>query len=260
MTSIHQTAIVDKSAELAEGVTIGPYAIIGPQVQIGPGTAIGPHAHIECNTTVGRECTVCFGVVLGTDPQDLKFEGKETALVIGDHCTFREYCTVNRSTNVEMPTRIGNRVMMMAYSHVAHDCLLEDEVVMANCASLAGHIDVQKGAIIGGLSAAHQFTRIGKYAFIGGLSRIIMDVFPFSKASGHPAALHGINTIGLQRRAFSEERIRRIRQAYRIVFRKKLKLDDAVREIQETLQLDEDIEYILEFIGKSERGLMRQKG
>jgi len=257
MPEIHKTAIVDPKAELADGVVVGPFAIIGPEVTIGAGTIVGPRAYIERRTAVGKECKISAGAVLGTDAQDLHHDPEGTSLVIGDRCTFREYCTVNRSTSHETPTTLGNDIMMMAYSHVAHDCRLDDGVIMANCASLAGHIHVGAGAILGGLAAVHQFVQIGAYSFVGGLARVPMDILPFTRAGGHPSRVHGLNTIGLRRHGFSEERIEALKRAYKIIFRRKLTLDQAIAALEQEMDESNDYRELVEFLKRTKRGLCR---
>lgn len=257
MSDIHKTALIDPKVEIAENVKIGPYSIIGPDVTIDSGTVIGPHVHIEKRTRLGKNCHIATGAVLGTNPQDLKFRNEKTFLEIGNGCTIREYCTINVSTSPEVPTRIGDNCMMMAYSHVAHDCQLEEGVIMANCGSLAGHIYIERGAILGGLAAVHQFTRIGRYAFIGGLSRVVMDILPFTKVAGEPCRMHGLNSIGLSRKGFSKDRIGQLRKAYRIIFKKNLRLDQAMENLKSELGDSEDVQHLLDFIGKSQRGLTR---
>lgn len=258
MPIVHPTAIVDPTAVLADDVQVGPYAIVGPEVVIGSGSVIGPSAMIEKRTTLGCRCKVSKGAVLGSDPQDLRHDkNRKTYLVIGDDCVFREYVTVNVSTSEESPTRLGNKVMMMAYSHIAHDCQVGDGVIMANCASLAGHIHLDEGVILGGLAAIHQFSIAGKYCIIGGFSRVTLDILPFSTVAGCPCKVHGLNMVGLKRRGFSKERISALHQAFRILLRKGLTLPDATKRLQEEMGDNPDVQEILQFLQRSKRGIAR---
>ncbi|HNT34339.1 MAG TPA: acyl-ACP--UDP-N-acetylglucosamine O-acyltransferase [bacterium] len=257
MPNIHPTAIVDPKAELADDVEIGPYSVIGPEVIIGAGTVIGPSVFIEKRTTLGCRCKVSKGAVLGTDPQDLRFKDKKTYLVIGDDCVLREFVTVNVATSEEKPTRLGNNIMMMAYSHIAHDCQIGNGVIMANCASLAGHIHMDDGVILGGLAAIHQFSIAGKYCIIGGFSRVTLDILPFSMAAGCPCKIHGLNMVGLKRRGFSKERLSALHQAFKILLRKGLSLPDATKRLQDEMGDNSDVQEIIAFIQRSKRGIAR---
>ncbi len=256
--NIHPTAIISPDAVLAEGVEIGPYSIIGPDVHIGKKTIIGPHVVIETRTDIGEECRISPFASLGGPPQDLKYRGEATRVVIGNHNTIREYVTINRATIADIgATIIGDHNLLMAYCHVAHNCKLGNHIVMANAANLAGHIHVEDFAIIGGLTGVHQFTRIGAHCIIGGASAVVKDIPPFVMASGNFAKLYGLNMIGLKRRGFSEETLQTLREAYRIVFRSSLLLSAAIRKVEQEVADIPEIRQFLDFIRKSDRGICR---
>jgi UDP-N-acetylglucosamine acyltransferase len=225
---VHATAIVDESAILGEGVSVGPYAVIGPAVRIGPGTEIGPHVYIQRDTTVGRDCVIHKGAVLGTDPQDLKYGDEPTALVIGDRTVVREFCTLNRGTTASGRTVIGDDCLLMAYVHVAHDCHLGNHVVISNAVNMGGHVTIGDWAGVGGMTPIHQFVRIGAHSFIGGASRVVKDIPPYVKAAGNPIQLYGLNSVGLQRRGYSDEVRRELKRAYRLLFRSELNVSQAL--------------------------------
>ena len=252
---IHHTALVDATSQVAEGVVIGPYSIIGPGVKIGAGTRIGSHVLIERNTVVGRECVVHKGAVLGSDPQDLKYAGEPTWLEIGDRTTIREYATLNRGTAAHGSTRVGADCMLMAYVHVAHDCQLGDHVVLSNSVNMAGHVTIEDWAAVGGATQIHQFVRIGRHAFVGGASAVRKDIPPFVKASGSPLQLYGLNSVGLQRRGFSEEARRELKRAYRLFFASPYNTTQALARAREELQSLPEIAAFLDFFAQSERGV-----
>lgn len=252
---IHPTAIVDPGAELEEGVEVGPYAIVGPNVRLGANTTVGPHALIERNTHVGRECFIAKGAVLGTEPQDLKYEGEDTLLVVGDGTTIREFATLNRGTRASGKTVVGNGCLLMAYSHIAHDCVIGNRVIIANAVQMGGHVVIEDSATIGGLCALHQFVRIGSYAFIGGASRIPKDIVPYVRAAGNPIELYGLNTVGLERRGFSKATRLELKRAYRILFKSELNISQAVAELRQVDDVTPEVEHLLDFIEASERGV-----
>ena len=256
-SAIHPTAIVDPGARLAEDVAVGPYAIIEDNVEIGSGCRIGPHALVACGARLGQSVQVHKGAVVGTVPQDLKFGGEETTLEVGDRTVIREYATLNRGTEDRWRTVVGSDCLLMAYSHVAHDCQIGDHVILANSVNLAGHIEIGDWAIIGGVVPVHQFVRIGTHAMIGGGFRVPMDILPYSLCGGYPLKVMGLNRIGLQRRGFSEEVIGVLQKAYRVLFRSKLNTSQAVARIKEEVELRDEIKLILEFIDKSERGICK---
>jgi UDP-N-acetylglucosamine acyltransferase len=254
---IHNTAIVHEKACVGEGVEIGPYAIIGEHVVIGAGTKVGPHAVIEGWTEIGRDNRIFQFASVGADPQDLKYRGEETQLRIGDRNVVREFVTLHRGTvDGGGETVIGNDNLFMAYSHVAHDCVLGDRVIMANGATLAGHVRIDDYAILGGLCAVHQFTRVGCHVMVSGGSMVAQDIPPYTIAQGDRAKTVGINQIGLKRRDFSDEIVSDIKQAYKLVFRSGLRLEDALDRIEAELDSPE-IRVFTDFIRGSERGIAR---
>ena len=253
--SIHTTAIVDESAQIGADVSIGPYAIIGPGVVIGAGTHVAGHAVIERDTTIGERCKIHYGAVIGSDPQDLKYQGEPTTCVIGDRTVIREYVTVNRGTLAQGYTSIGDACLLMAYVHVAHDCLVGDGVILSNAVNLAGHVSIDENAIIGGMTPVHQFVRIGAHAFVGGCSRIQKDVPPYVKAAGDPAALFGLNSVGLDRRGFPENVKSELKRAYRLFFNSKLNITQALARAKDELHPYPEIVRFITFINESERGV-----
>lgn len=255
---IHPTAIVHEGAQIGEDVEIGPYAIIGEHVTIGSGTTIGPHTVIEGWTEIGSDNRIFQFASIGAAPQDLKYRGEKALLKIGDRNTVREFSTLHRGTaDGGGETVVGNDNLFMAYSHVAHDCILGNQVILANGATLAGHVEVDDFAILGGLCAVHQFTRIGSHVMISGGSMVTQDVPPFSIAQGDRAKTVGINQIGLKRRGFSEEAIRGIKQAYKLVFRSGLRTEEALEQIAKEIKACPEVEEFSEFIRKSARGVAR---
>lgn len=255
--AIHETAIVDRSAELGTGVEIGPFAIVGPGVSIGANTRIGPRVLIERDTTVGRDCLIANGAVLGTDPQDLKYEGEKTFLEVGDRTVIREFATLNRGTAAAGSTVVGSDCLLMAYCHIAHDCALGNHIIVSNATNMAGQVTIEDWAIISGLVAIHQFVRIGAHAFVGGGSRIPQDVPPYCRAVGNPSPrLYGLNTVGLERRGFSADVRRRLKRVYRVLFQSNLNLSQAIARVEadQTL-LDPEVGYFIDFIRTSKRGI-----
>jgi len=256
--SVHPTAIVAPGARLHATAEVGPYAVIGPQVEIGAGTIVGPHAVIEGRTRLGERNKVFQFASVGAPPQDLKYAGEDSALEIGSENLIREFTTLHKgTTGGGGVTRIGNRNLFMAYAHVAHDCQVGNGCVLANAATLGGHVEVGDHVILGGLAAVHQFTRIGKHAFVAGGAMVVMDVPPFCTAQGDRAELAGINSIGLARHGFSEDQIGRVKEAYRILFRSKLPLDEAVERLRTELGDQPEIQELLTFVTTSQRGLTR---
>lgn len=253
---IHPTAIVDPGAELGEGVEVGPWSIVGPNVTVGPRTVLAPRAMLERNVRVGADCRIGTGSIIGGDPQDLKYRGEETWVEIGDGTTVREYATINRGTAESGSTTVGRKCLVMAYVHLAHDCHLADEVILSNLAQLAGHVKIGTGVIVSGMTAVHQFVQIGAYAFIGGMSRVSKDVPPYVKASGAPLKLYGLNSVGLERRGFSDEARRALKRAYTLFFNADLNVTQAVARARAELPAIPEVETFLAFIEKSERGVM----
>ncbi len=254
---IHKTAIVHPSAELDHGVEIEPYAIVGRGVRIGANTRVGPRVFIEKDTTVGSDCRIANGAVLGTDPQDLKYEGEQTFLHIGDRTVIREFATLNRGTLSSGRTLVGSDCLLMAYTHIAHDCELGNHVIIANATNMAGHVTIEDWATISGLVAIHQSVRIGSYAFVGGASRITQDIPPFCRASGNPTPkLYGLNTVGLERRGIAPGVRRALKRAYRILFQSELNISQAIERVETDPELSQpEVGYFLDFIRNSERGI-----
>lgn len=255
--TIHPTAIIDKEAEIAEDVEIGPYSIIERGASIGAGCKIASHVVIQGNVTIGTNCTISPFASIGGPPQDIGYKQEPTRVVIGNNNTLREYVTVNRGTGKGGgTTRIGENNFIMAYAHIAHDCKVGNNIIMANGATLAGHVEVSDFVIFSGLCAVHQFCKVGKYAFISGLTGIPKDVPPFVIAAGDRAKLYGLNVVGLERHDFSKEEITKLKKAYRILFRSALPLKTSLKIIREDLDGD-NIGYLIEFIESSQRGICR---
>jgi len=255
---IHPTAIVAPDAELAPDVEVGPYSVIGPQVKIGAGTWIGPHAVINGPTTLGRECKVFQFASIGDAPQDKKYAGEPTRLEVGDHNVFRECTTINRGTaGGHGVTRIGNDNLFMAFTHVAHDCVVGDHCVMANYAVLAGHVEMGDWVIMAGYAGIHQFGKVGSHAFLGNNAAVNRDVPPYLLVSGMPAEPKGVNSEGLKRRGFSAEQINHIKNAYRILYRSGLKLSEATARLAELAQTQPEIQPFVDFLGKATRSIVR---
>jgi len=257
--AIHSTAIVDPQAVLAEGVEVGPYSVIGPHVRIGPRTKIGAHCVLDGYTTLGAENQLFTGAVVGSIPQDLKYAGEKSEVIIGDRNRFREYITVNPGTAGGInKTVLGSDCLLMAYAHVAHDCVVGDHVVIANSAALAGHIVVEDRAIIGGLVGVHQFVRIGRLAIIGGCSRVIQDVPPYSTCVGYPAKVFGLNSEGLKRAGVSADAKDRLHKAFRLLFHSGLSMSHAVQKVEAEVPASPEVEHVLEFVKQSKRGVCRE--
>ncbi len=259
---IHPTAIVDREANLGEGVAVGPYALVGPKVTVGDGCVIESHAVLPSHVRLGKGVRISSFASVGAPPQDLKFRGEETWVEIGDGTIIREYVTVNRGTvGGGGTTRVGAGVLLMAYCHVAHDCHVGDRVVMANAATLAGHVEVGRNVIIGGLVGIHQFVRVGEFAIIGALSGVPQDVPPYVTAVvARPVtarSLHGLNTIGLKRNGFSEETISALKQAFRILFRSDLPRAEALAKVEAEVPALPEVRNIVEFVRSSKRGVLR---
>lgn len=255
---IHPTAIVHPGAELDTDVEIGPYAVIGEHVKIGRGTRIGPSAVVDGWTEIGENNQIFHLSSIGAIPQDLKYRGEQTYLRIGNGNIIREFATIHLGTVTgDGETTIGNNNLFMAYCHVAHDCHIGNHVIMANGSTLAGHVTVEDFAILGGLSAVHQFTRVGESAMLSGGTMVGQDVLPFSVASGNRAKSYGLNAVGLKRRRFSPDLISRIKTAYRLIIRSGLRLDEALHRVRSEVPLSPEIEHLIAFAEKSERGICR---
>jgi len=256
---IHPTAIIDPTAEISGGVEIGPYSVIEKGVSIGEGTKVGPHVVIREGTEIGKGCQVFQFSSIGEAPQFLGYKGEKTLLQIGDHNIIREFTTLHRGTvKGGGKTVIGNENFFMAYSHVAHDCQIGNQVVMANGATLGGHILIEDHAIIGGLAAVHQFCRIGAHAMLSGLTGVSQDVPPYMMAAGSRAKLYGLNTVGLKRHQFSEQTIKALKKAYRTIFRSGLTLEKAMKAVgEDNISLIPEVRHLLDFIQRSKRGISR---
>jgi UDP-N-acetylglucosamine acyltransferase len=255
---IHPTAIIASDAQLADGVEIGPYSIIGNDVQIGKNTVIGPHTVIDDYTRIGEGCLISQFCSIGAPPQDLKFGGEKTRVVIGNHNTIREFVTINRSTIADIGmTFIGNQNLIMACCHIAHNCKLGNNIVMANAALLAGHIHVEDFAIIGGMTGIHQFSRIGAHCIIGGASAVPKDMAPYTMSSGNRVKLYGLNLIGLKRRKFPEKTIKALKEAYRIIFRSNLLLETALKKVESEVEDCLEVRHLIHFIRESKIGICR---
>lgn len=252
---IHPSAIVDDGAKLGEGVRVGPWALIGPGVEIGDNTEIGPRVLIDRDTIIGEDCTVSNGAVLGTDPQDLKYQGEHTTLEIGDRTVIREFATLNRGTAASGRTVVGGDCLLMAYTHVAHDCEIGNHVILANAVNMAGHVTIEDWVIVGGVTPIHQFVRIGAHAFVGGGSRIPQDVPPYCRAAGNPPKLYGLNTVGLERRGLSQEVRGALKKTYRMLFQGDVNLTKALERAEEEVIGVPEVRHLIQFIRASERGI-----
>ncbi len=256
---IDPTAKVHPGAELADGVTIGPYSIIGAGVQLGEGCEVGPHAVVQGPARIGRGTRIFQFASIGDDPQDKKYQGeKESRLEIGENNVIREFCTINRGTPAGGgATRIGNDNWIMAYVHIAHDCVVGDHTVFVNNATLAGHVTIEDFVVLGGFAGVHQFCRVGAYSILAAASIVLKDVPPYLLASGNPAAPGGLNKVGLERNGFSCAAIAAIKKAYRSVYREKLLLKDALKKLEEDASQDENVARFARFIQESARGIVR---
>jgi UDP-N-acetylglucosamine acyltransferase len=256
--AIHPTAVVEPGARVDPTCEIGPYAVVGANVTLGPRTVVAAHAVVKGHTTLGEGNRVFPHAVLGEIPQDLKYRGEATALVVGDRNTFRECVTINLGTvGGGGVTTIANGCLFMAYSHVGHDCRVGDGAIIANSVALAGHVTLEDHVHFSGLAAAHQFCRIGRLAFVSGLTGVTMDVVPYCTVAGPRAELGGLNTVGMQRAGMSEEQIGRVKQAYKIVFRSNLGLAEALAQLDEELGTHPEIAHFLAFVRSSQRGITR---
>jgi UDP-N-acetylglucosamine acyltransferase len=254
---IHSTAVVDAGAHIAGDAEIGPYCVIGPDVVIGAGSVLANHVTVAGPAKIGRANRFFPFSSIGQRSQDLKYTGEPTFLEIGDHNSFREFCTVNRGTMPDTKTVIGSHNNFLAYSHVAHDCTVGDHVIFSNNGTLAGHVIVEDHAVIGGLSGVHQYCRIGRHAILGGCTKIVQDVPPFMIADGNPAEIRGVNQVGLERRGFSADEIRSLREAYRLLCRTNLNVKQACESIRAELPPNDHISHLLAFIEASKRGIVR---
>ena len=254
---IHDTAIIHPNAKIGDGTSIGPFSIIGEHVKLGSNCRIGSSVLIEGHTVLGENNRVFHGAAIGSIPQDLKYGGALSHVKIGDNNVMREYVTINCATDEGESTLIGNENLLMAYVHVAHNCLLGDHVILANSVNLAGHVIIQDYAIIGGVVPVHQFVTVGAHSFIGGGSRIPKDIPPFVKVAGNPPKIGGINTVGLQRRGFTSEQISQIKQAYKYLYRSDLNVTQALELIEKELPRTPEVMMFVDFINESRRGITK---
>jgi len=255
---IHPTALIDSGAEIDSNVAIGPYSVIGNNVVVGSGTVIGPHVVIDSYTSIGSDCQIYQYAAIGAAPQALKFEGEETVVKIGNKTIVREFVTIHRGTAEGGGiTQVGEENLLMAYTHVAHDCITGRRVVLSNNTTLGGHIIIGDCATIGGLVAIHQFVRIGDYAFVGGKSAVVKDIPPYMIASGDRAKLHGLNNVGLKRQGFSQEALSKLKKAYRIIFRIGLTLNEALERVRAEVEQTPEVTKLTDFIKSSQRGITR---
>ena len=254
-TRIHPSAIVDPGAELGRNIDIGPFAIVGPGACLGDRCRIGAHATLELNVRLGADVRVGQGSILGGDPQDLKYQGEESWVEIGEGTVIREYATINRGTAASGVTRVGRSCFVMSYVHLAHDCHVGDGVIIANGTQLAGHVTIHDRASLSGLVAVHQFTTIGSFSFVGGMSRVNQDIPPFVKAVGNPIELYGLNSIGLQRAGFPPDTIAALKRLYRLFFNSELNLSQAIDRARTELPPLAEVESFLDFVSSSQRGV-----
>jgi UDP-N-acetylglucosamine acyltransferase len=253
---INNTAIVSKKARLGKDVSIGPYSVIDDNVEIGQGTKIGAFCVIEGKTSIGSNCEIFSGAVIGSRPQDLKYKGENVFLKIGDNNIIREYCTFNPGTKEGAKTVVGNDNLFMAYAHIAHDCLVGNNCVIANNGTLAGYVTVEDGAVVGGLVAIHQFVRVGRLSIIGGCSKVVQDIPPYSTCDGHPARFYGLNLIGLRRCKISNEAITELNRAFKIIFNSGLSKKNALEKIGKEVKQTREVSYLTDFIKNSQRGIV----
>ncbi len=257
--AIHPSAVVDAGVRVPESCTIGPFCLVGPQVEMGEHCELISHVVLTGPTKLGSHNRIHPFAVVGMGPQDLSFKGEPTRLEIGDHNEIREYVTIHRGTvKGGGLTKIGSKCLLMAYSHIAHDCFIGDNVIMANAATLAGHVTVEDWAVVGALSPVHQFVRIGAHSYVGGGTTVTQNVMPFAKTSAvRDVHAYGANAVGLERRGFSKERVRAIQRAFRILLAAKLNTTQALERIECEVEQTEDVKLLVEFIRTSERGILK---
>ena len=256
-TFIHPTALVSPTAQIDPDVKIGPFCVIEDNVVIKAGTSVNSFVHISSNTEIGKECKIFQGSIIGEIPQDLKYDGEETRLIIGNKTKIREFCTINKGTKANGETLIGNDVLLMAYVHIAHDCIIGDNVILANGVQLGGHVEIDDWVTVGGMTPVHQFTKIGCHSFIGGGYRIVQDIPPYILAMGEPLKYAGINSIGLRRRNFAPDIRDTIKKVYKTIFKSKTNISDSIKLIENNYdKSNKEVHIILEFIRNSNRGLI----
>lgn len=256
-SKIHPTAVIAEGAKIGRNVEIGPYSVIGENVEVGEGTKIYANVTIEGWTTIGKDCEIFPTAVIGCEPQDLKFKGEKSYVAVGDRVKIRECVTIHRGTGEEGITRVGNDVLLMACTHVAHDCQIGNNVILANYVGVAGHVVIEDRAIVGGMTGIHQFCKIGRNAMIGGMSRIVQDIPPFVIVGGNPSVVAGLNSIGLARAGIAPACRAEIKKAFKILYHSNLSLDKAIETMEQELNKTQEIEYMLTFLKKVERGICR---
>jgi len=259
LRKVHETAVIHPVARIGKDVEIGPYAVIGENVLVGDGTKVGAHAVIDGWTSIGRNCVIYPSASIGSEPQDMKFNGEKSYVFIGDNTKIREFATINRATGEGEETRVGSNCLLMAYTHVAHNCIVGNNVIMSNAATLAGHIVVEDRVIIGGLAGIHQFVKIGRNAMIGGAAKVVQDVPPFVIVDGQPAGVCGLNNVGLSRAGTSELARRNLKKAYKILYRSGLTLSQAIAVMEQDLDSCEEVEHLMRFLRNAERGICRNR-
>jgi UDP-N-acetylglucosamine acyltransferase len=257
MKGIHSTAIVSEKAKLGKNVSVGPHSIIEESVVVGDDCKIASSVVLASGARLGSNVSVSHSAVIGTEPQDLKFGGEQTTAEIGDNTVVREFATINRGTIAHGKTTVGKNCLIMAYAHVAHDCIIGDHVIMANAVNLAGHVEIGDHAILGGVLPVHQFVKIGAHAMVGGGFRVQQDICPYSLVGGYPLKVVGINSVGLKRRGFSQETIRTLEQVFRILFFSNLNTTQAAERIKSEFDSTQEIKEILGFINRSNRGIVK---
>jgi UDP-N-acetylglucosamine acyltransferase len=256
-TLIHPTAVIHPEAELHPSVQVGPYAVIGEKVKVGPETIIGAHVVLEGPTEIGARNHIFPGAAIGLEPQDLKYDGSPSSVIIGDDNRFREYVTINRATEADQSTIIGNGNLLMAYVHVAHNCVIEDQVVIANSVSLAGHVHIESKATIGGVLGIHQFVHIGKFAMLGGMSRIDRDVPPFMLVEGNPGRVRSLNLVGLKRAGLTDDDFQLLKKSFRVLYRSGYTFNESLKQL-ELLSDNPHLEHLLNFLQKSSQEAARR--
>lgn len=252
---IHPSAIVSKKAELAADVQVGPYSVIDEHVVIGQGVKVGAHCVITGNTRIGKGCEFYTGAVVGSNPQDLKYKGEKSFLEIGENNIIREYCTLNPGTKEGGKTSVGSNNLIMAYSHIAHDCTVGSHCIIANTGTLAGHVTIEDHVVVGGVVAIHQFVRVGRLSIIGGCSKVVQDIPPFSTCDGHPALVYGLNLVGLRRNGLSRESIDELKSVFKALFHSGLVIKDAALKLEDEGPHISEVLYLLNFIKTTRRGI-----
>ena len=255
--TIHNTAVISPSAKIPKGVKIGPWSVIGENVEIGKNTEIGSNVVIDGWTTIGENNKISPGAVIGTAPQDVKYINARTYVKIGNGNIIREYVTINRATEPDTETVVGNNNFFMAYTHIAHNCKVGNNVIMVNYTALSGHTVLENGCVLSGLVGIHQGARVGKFAIVGGLSKVVKDIPPFARADGHPTRIYGLNTIGLTRKNIPAPVIEKLKKAYKILFRSGMNTSQALEKIEEEIPLIDEIQYLINFIRTSDRGICK---